>query len=139
MMIVLDSSVAVAALIETERHHEWANHVVANNEIAGPEIFLAEVSNILRRLEMAGNIPADESTASQQVFLDMEVRLLPFSPYARRIWSLRHNLTCYDAWYVAVAESLGCPLATMDFRLARAGNYLCEVMLPTVNVEQDHQ
>ena len=130
MMIVLDSSVAVAALIETERHYEWANHLVADNEIAGPEFFLAEVCNILRRLEMAGNIPADESTASQQVLLDMEVRLLPFRPYAQRIWTLRHNLTCYDAWYVAVAESLGCPLATMDFRLARAGSFLCEVILP---------
>ena len=137
-MIVLDSSVAVAALIETERHHEWAIYLVANNEIAGPEIFLAEVSNILRRLEMAGNIPADESTASQQVLLDMEVRLLPFRTYAQRIWSLRHNLTCYDAWYVAVAESLGCPLATMDLRLARAGSFLCEVMLPADAAGQDY-
>ena len=29
--------------------------------------------------------------------------LLPFAPFEERIWELRHNLTAYDAWYVAVA------------------------------------
>jgi hypothetical protein len=33
-------------------------------------------------------------------------------------------LTCYDAWYVALAEFLGVKLATLDARLARAGHAL---------------
>jgi len=37
-----------------------------------------------------------------------------------RIWSLRDNLTAYDAAYVALAESLPAPLLTCDRRLAKA-------------------
>lgn len=37
----------------------------------------------------------------------------------KRIWSLRDNLTAYDAAYVALAEALDAPLVTSDARLAR--------------------
>jgi predicted nucleic acid-binding protein len=39
---------------------------------------------------------------------------------AGRIWKLRHDLTAYDAAYVALAEALDSPLVTMDARLAQA-------------------
>ena len=45
---------------------------------------------------------------------------MPVWPYAERIWQLRHCVSPYDACYVAVAEALGCPLLTTDFRLGRA-------------------
>ena len=48
-----------------------------------------------------------------------------------RIWELRSNLTCYDAWYVAVAEALELPLATLDRRLARATGPSCEIRAPS--------
>ena len=51
-------------------------------------------------------------------------------PHAERVWALRHNLTAYDAWYVAVAEALDCPLATLDRRLSRASGPACEVLTP---------
>ena len=37
-----------------------------------------------------------------------------------RIWTLRHNLSAYDAAYVAPAETLDCPLLTCDVRIADA-------------------
>ncbi len=37
-----------------------------------------------------------------------------------RIWELRHNLTAYDAVYVALAEALDAPLVTRDAALAAA-------------------
>jgi len=36
------------------------------------------------------------------------------------IWRLRHNLTAYDAAYVALADKLGATLITRDARLASA-------------------
>jgi predicted nucleic acid-binding protein len=44
----------------------------------------------------------------------------PHDPLLDRIWSLRHNLTAYDASYVALAEALDVPLVTADERLAAA-------------------
>ncbi|CAN5210543.1 hypothetical protein BH20ACT8_BH20ACT8_03040 [soil metagenome] len=58
------------------------------------------------------------------------VAQLSYLPYARRIWQLRHDITCYDAWYVAVAELLSAPLATLDHRLIRATGPRCAFVIP---------
>jgi predicted nucleic acid-binding protein len=52
-------------------------------------------------------------------------------PFAERIWELRHAITSYDAWYVAIAEALRLPLATLDKRLARARGPKCEFLTVT--------
>jgi predicted nucleic acid-binding protein len=36
------------------------------------------------------------------------------------MWSLRANLSSYDACYVALARALGCSLLTVDRRMSRA-------------------
>jgi predicted nucleic acid-binding protein len=43
------------------------------------------------------------------------------------VWVLRHNITPYDALYVALAEELELPLITADRRLARAAAEFCDV------------
>jgi predicted nucleic acid-binding protein len=40
------------------------------------------------------------------------------------------NLTAYDAWYVALAESLGATLATVDLRLTHATGPRCAFATP---------
>jgi predicted nucleic acid-binding protein len=41
----------------------------------------------------------------------------------------------YDAWYVAVAETLDVPLLTLDRRMAVASGPRCEFRLPDESVE----
>ncbi len=41
------------------------------------------------------------------------------------------NVPSYDAWYLAVAEALGAPLATFDRKLARASGPVCGFLLPS--------
>lgn len=53
-----------------------------------------------------------------------------FVPYAERVWALRHNLTSYDAWYVALAETFDCPLLTLDRKISRASGLTCKVIAP---------
>lgn len=55
-------------------------------------------------------------------FADLPLDRYPPSPFLERIWELRHNLTAYDAAYVALAEALAVPLVTRDAALARAGH-----------------
>lgn len=50
-------------------------------------------------------------------------------PYLPRVWELRHNLTAYDALYVALAESLGAELVTCDARMAQASGHRARVVL----------
>jgi predicted nucleic acid-binding protein len=42
---------------------------------------------------------------------------------------MRHNLTAYDAVYVALAEMLDAPLLTRDRRLAAAAGHYARVEL----------
>jgi predicted nucleic acid-binding protein len=56
--------------------------------------------------------------------------LWPWDVVAERAWALRHNLTSYDAAYVALAEILEAPLVTLDRRLERAPATHCVVVVP---------
>jgi predicted nucleic acid-binding protein len=42
---------------------------------------------------------------------------------------LRHTITRYDAWYVAIAEALKLPLA-LDERLPKAKSVACDFLTP---------
>jgi predicted nucleic acid-binding protein len=53
----------------------------------------------------------------------------PHENLAHTAWQLRHNLTYYDALYVALATRLGSPLLTADARLARSPGLPCSVEL----------
>ena len=46
-----------------------------------------------------------------------------------RIWDLRHNLTAYDAAYVALAELLDAPILTRDRRLVTAAGHRAQIEL----------
>lgn len=127
-MVVVDASLMVAALVDSGAEGEWAEDVLARNALAAPELVLAETSNILRRLERAGGISTLEATSAQRDLLRLDLELFPFTPFADRVWALRENLTSYDAWYVALAEALPCPLVTLDRRLGRASGPSCEIV-----------
>jgi predicted nucleic acid-binding protein len=49
---------------------------------------------------------------------------------AERVWELRKNVSAYDAWYVALAELLRAPLATLDLRLTRESGPTCSFVTP---------
>ena len=128
MTIVVDGSVLVAALVDSGREGKWAESVVAEGPLVSPELALAEASNILRRLERIGRISRMEAESAHVDLLRLDLDLFPFAPFAERIWALRDNLTSYDAWYVALAEALDCPLVTLDRKLSRATGPTCEVI-----------
>lgn len=127
-MVVVDASLMVAALVDSGPGGEWAENVLARNALAAPELLLVETGNILRRLERAGELSTLEATSAQRDLPRLDLELFPFSPFADRVWALRENLTGYDAWYVALAEALECPLMTLDRRLGRASGPSCEIV-----------
>jgi predicted nucleic acid-binding protein len=127
---VVDSSVLVAALIDTGPHGAWAEKVLATGSLHAPELARAEATNIFRRLERAKLITTPEANAAQDDLMELNIDLFPFEPFADRIWELRHNVTSYDAWYVALAEALKLPLATLDEPLSKSNGVACEFLMP---------
>lgn len=129
-MLVVDASFVVAALIDGGATGRWAEEVIASNQIAAPELMPAEVASVLRRTMMRGELSAEVASLAHAEMLSLPVDLLPYVPVAERVWQLRTNINPYDAWYIAAAESLNAPLATLDTRLMRAQGSRCEFLTP---------
>ena len=130
MTVVIDASAMVAALADSDYIGDWAAGIVRQETVAAPELLLPEVANALKRLEIAGRLSTSNARYALEDLLSSRVSLHPYAPYAQRVWELRFNLTTYDAWYVAMAESMDCPLATLDLKMARASGTRCEFLLP---------
>ena len=130
MSAVVDGSVLVAATTDAGPEGTWAERVLSEGGIVAPHLVLVEATNILRRLESAGQLTRLEATAAQRDIVGVEILLVPFEPFAERVWELRRNVTSYDAWYVAVAEAFALPLATLDRRLSRASGPSCRFLVP---------
>ena len=130
MTKVVDASVLVAALVDLGPEGVWSEETVAEGSLIAPELVLVEASNVLRRLERSRELSKIEAAFANASLIRLEVELFPFTPFAERVWELRENLTCYDAWYVAMAESFDCPLATLDLKLSRASGPACEIVTP---------
>jgi predicted nucleic acid-binding protein len=128
--VVIDASVLVAALVDVGPSGEWAAHVLEQGGLHSPELVLVEATNIFCRLERAKKISPLEAAAAQRDLMNLDVEVYAFAAVAERVWQLRHALTGYDAWYVAVAEAIELPLATLDTRLARADGPACAFLLP---------
>lgn len=130
MSVVVDSSVLVAALVDSGPRGAWAEEILLSRSLHAPELARAETANILRRLERAKEIAAPEANAAYDDLMQLNLELFSFDPFADRIWELRHTVTSYDAWYIAIAEALRLPLATLDERLSRATGPICEFLIP---------
>jgi predicted nucleic acid-binding protein len=127
---VVDSSVLVAALVDSGPTGTWAEQVLGGGTPCAPELAKVEAMNIIRRLERAKQISIAEANLDVHALGQLEIELFPFEPFARRVWELRHAVTCYDAWYVALAEAADLPLATLDRRLSRANGPACKFLMP---------
>jgi predicted nucleic acid-binding protein len=126
--LVVDASMVVAALIDSGTDGRWAEALLTSDSLAAPHLLSAGASNILRRSAFSGAISAEQASLAHSDLLDLRVELFPYAPFAARIWNLRDNVTCYDAWYVALAEALNAPLATLDVRLTKASGTHCRFL-----------
>lgn len=117
-MIVLDSSAALEVLVRRPLDGSLFERIAAAREIHAPHLIDVEVLNGLRRLLRRGAIDANRATDARGDLSDLAIIRYPHALLLERMWSLRENLSAYDAAYVALAESLDVPLITCDARLA---------------------
>ncbi|MGF1617184.1 MAG: type II toxin-antitoxin system VapC family toxin [Acidimicrobiia bacterium] len=130
MTRVVDASLIVAAVVDAGPEGRWAEKLLASSGLAAPHLIHAECANAYRRAERSGDLSADLSRQALQDTLSTRIALYAFEPFAERIWGLRETVTLYDAWYVALAEFLDAPLATLDRSLANAPGPACRFEIP---------
>lgn len=122
-MNVVDASTCVEGLLDTgaarELLHTGGLHV--------PHLVDAEVCSAIRRHASAGTITDPQGEVALAAWQRLAITRHPVVALVGRVWELRHNLSAYDACYVALAEALDCPLITTDGRLARAAGPRCPI------------
>lgn len=131
MTVVVDATCVVAALVDDGETGRWAEAQLTGHDLAAPHLMPVEVANILRRAVLTGGIGVDVGSQAHGDLLALPVALFAYEPLAERVWELRNAVTSYDAWYVALAELLEAPLATVDTRLSRSNGPRCTFLTPS--------
>ncbi|MGD9619004.1 MAG: type II toxin-antitoxin system VapC family toxin [Mycolicibacterium sp.] len=128
--VVCDASAVVAMLLDPGPDGRWASGAMTGAELFAPTLLPYECANIIRRHEISSAVSADQAAQAHADLRDLAVTLWPYEILGSRVWELRHNLSCYDASYVAVAEALTAPLLTLDSRIRGAPGLECAVLEP---------
>jgi predicted nucleic acid-binding protein len=120
-VIVVDCS-ALVHLVAADRLDEEMVDQLASEPIHAPHLLDTEVLHALRGLLLGGRIDQNRAEQARILFQQTRITRYPAASLAERVWGLRHNLTAYDATYVALAETLDCPLITRDEKLTGTGH-----------------
>jgi predicted nucleic acid-binding protein len=75
-------------------------------------------------------LPPEEGERALQLLARMSLKRYAHTPLLPRIWQLRHNMWPRDAASVALAESLGVELVTLDSKIEKVPGINCRVRNP---------
>lgn len=119
---------AVNALADNSSDGDRARAaLLADPDLAAPDLINVEVVSVLRQWWQRGQLSDQNMHEAIANLAALDVVHYPTLPLMARAYELRSNLTPYDAAYVALAETLDCPLLTADIRMANAPGPLCQI------------
>jgi predicted nucleic acid-binding protein len=120
-LIVVDASAVIELLLRRSAAQSIQTRMFAGHEeLHAPQLIDVEVAQVLRRYALAGELDPGHGRALLADFMLLPMRRHSHSVLLPRVWDLRHNLSAYDAIYVALAEALDAALLTDDKRLIAA-------------------
>lgn len=79
---------------------------------AAPQHLIVETFSAVRGRHLGGKVTTERATDALDALMSSTIELLSTMALLPRMWQLRHDLTGYDAAYIAAAEAYDCPLVT---------------------------
>ena len=129
-MIVVDASAALNLVLAKPTALPIAERMFGpQGRTLAPELIELEVLQVLRRLVLAEGLSPERAAEAIRLFHDLPINPVGHRALAGRVWALRHQLSAYDAAYVALAEAVDAPLLTCDRRLAAAHGHHARIEL----------
>lgn len=126
-MIVADTSVLVPMLVSFTEADLRLREAIDKQELMAPAHVNLEVMSVLRKLCRRSILGEERAALALFDLGTLRIERVPTEALEMRIWELRHNLTSYDAAYVALAERMGVELWTRDQKLAGAPGSACAI------------
>lgn len=129
-MIIVDASAILEVLLVTPAAQSIEDRLFSATEtLHAPHLLDLEVAQVLRRYCASEEITPERGYQALSDLSDFPIVRYPHDLFLSRIWELRHNVTAYDAVYIALAEPLSAPLLTCDARLASAPGHQARIEL----------
>jgi predicted nucleic acid-binding protein len=127
-LIVIDASVLANAIGDDGPDGRRARSEVRGaSAVAAPDHVVVETVAVLRKWWLTGLISHRRFASAIDELASVSVLRYPTLRLMRRAFELRHNVTPYDAAYVALAEGLECDLLTGDARLGNTPGPRCVI------------
>lgn len=122
---VVDASLIAAVLFE-ETHSGIARSFLTQGiesaaTIIAPDLLVVELASIAAKKVWLDAASVADGAAAIDATLRLVERPVPAGDLAQRAFTLAsaHRFSAYDATYLALAETRGCRMATLDSRLIR--------------------
>jgi len=116
---VVDASAAAEYLLRTPLGLKLAD-LIEGALLLAPELLDVEVLSVLRRAVLQRSVAEHRAQLAVEDLIDWPIDRVAHKVLLREAWRHRHNVSAYDAFYVAVARLYDAPLLTIDGPLARA-------------------
>ena len=116
---VIDASAAVEYLLRTQLGLKLAD-AIEGAFLLAPELLDVEVLSVLRRAVLHRRLQERRAALVLEDLIDWPVERIPHLLLVQEAWQHRHNVSAYDAFYVAVARLYDATLLTADGPLTRA-------------------
>lgn len=114
----------VLAEADSDRAYRlWQSWMEADTEVLAPEHMAFEATSVIRNHVYRGLISSETGRRAFDALHAQAITLIPSRLLNVRAWELAEQFgrpTAYDAYYLALAEALGCELWTADQRLVNA-------------------
>ena len=115
--MIVDASVGVEIVRKTPLGQRAIR--LLDDNLHAPDIFLAEVFHVLKRMTALNQITSRDAKISAALVDQMPLTFLTVSNYQSQLWDSATKVSSYDAHYVVLAKSLGQPIITLDQKLMR--------------------
>jgi len=104
-LAVIDASVlAVFYAVDDPRHALVVERLKAGDALFAPAHLDAEIVSALRGMARMNRRLEQIVPSALAHLANFPIRRVPLPPLLGRMWELRHNITSYDAAYVALAS-----------------------------------
>ncbi|MFY9824265.1 MAG: type II toxin-antitoxin system VapC family toxin [Thermoanaerobaculia bacterium] len=116
---VIDASAAVEYLLRTPLGLRLQD-LVDGSFLMAPALLDVEVLSVLRRAVLHRGLSEARAGLALEDLSEWPMDRIPHTTLIKEAWRHRHNVSAYDAFYVAVARLYEAPLLTTDGPLSRA-------------------